>query len=303
MITRLSLIALACVGTLTLAACGRGEGGASVGIGVSTDQSRSKGTTQGDDVTHSARTGRSTDQTASISQPAARVINLALLGGKDLRPDGLRQIRGGHSPLAAYSSPTWPEGGTVGEALAMAAAFATGSVEFWEVTPASLRARTADGHGTPAETAYVETLDSSACVVNVIGGAMADRLVRRAPIFAVPDDALAEAKRQVAALKQQNVQPVFAQCVAEAKTRQRRLGHDIPRWSAQDYALTTSKGGVVVSANGSENWFGKSHYSGVAYELRFARANSFALDDSTSTKTSTSEDAKTTTTGSVSVGK
>lgn len=298
-----SLIALACIGALALTGCGRGEGGASVGVGVSTDQSRSSGTSSGADVTHGARLGRSTDQTASISQPAARVINLALLGGKDLRPDGLRQIRDGQSPLAVYSNPTWPDGGTVGDALAMAAAFATGSVEFWEVTPASLRARTADGHGSPAETAYVETLDSSACVVNAIGGAIADRLARHTPIFAVPNDALTEAKRQVGALKQETVQPVFAQCATEAKVRKRRLGQDIPRWSAQDYALATSKGGVLVSANGSENWFGKSHYNGVAYELRFARANSFALDDSTSTKTGTSDDAKTTTTGTVSVGK
>lgn len=301
--TRSSLITLTCLGALALTGCGRGEGGASVGIGVSTDQSRSSGTTQGSDVTHGARTGRSTDQTASISQPAARVINLALLGGKDLRPEGLRQIRSGHSPLAAYAAPVWPDGSAVADVLSMAAAFATGSVEFWEVTPTSLRARAADGHGSPAETAYVETLDSAACVVNIVGGAMADSLAQHRPVFGVPDDALAEAKRLVADQTQANVQPVIAHCVAESKARQRRLGQDIPRWSAQDYALTTSKGGVVVSANGSESWFGKSHYSGVAYELRFARANSFALDNSTARKTGTSDDAKTTTTGSVSVGK
>ena len=301
--TRSSLFALACIGALALSGCGRGEGGAIVGVGVSTEQSRSTGASHGADVAQSFRSGQSTDETATISQPAARVVNLALLGGKDLRPEGLRQIRSGQSPLVVYASSAWPDGSTSADALAMAAAFATGSVEFWEVTPASLRARTADGHGSPAESSYVETLDASACVVNLIGGAMADSLARHTPVFALPEDALAEAKRQAAALTPETVRPVISQCVAEAKARQRRLGQDIPRWVAQDYSLTTSRGGVVVSANGSETWFGKSHYSGVSYELRFARANSFSLDDSTSSKASTSDDAKQTTTGSVSVGK
>ena len=303
MCKQLSLVSLACACALSLSACGRGEGGASVGIGVGTDQTRSSGTSQGTEVSHSARVSTSDEVSTAISQSAARVINLAMQGSSDVRAAGLREILEGHNPLEAYADGAWPPANTPADVLAMAAAFANGSVEFWEVPPASLRSRTADGLGSRAERAYVETLDASACVVNAVGGALAEDLAHHKPVFVTPDDAVIYAKQQLRAIGQAKVQPLVARCTAEAHDRKRRLGQDTPRWTSQDYALTTGKGGIVVAANGTETWFGKGYYSGVQFDLRFARSNSFALDDSTSNRDSVNDEAKRSNSSSVSVGK
>lgn len=278
-----------------LAACGRGESGGVASAGVSVDSSESRATSVASDRVDTAKQGRTMDRTASVTLPVDRTINLALGANPSTRARALSDVTAGRNPIATAATPA--------DALAVAASLAAGSVDFWEVTPASLVAGRADGRGSRAERAYVEAHDAAACLVNEVGSLLAPELARPTAVWTNPDAAVEAAKTLVGRIPVDQLDGARKACLKFAADLPRVLGQDTPSWTAGTYSLATSKGGLQVAQNGVERWFGGGAYSGVSYELKVARATSLGFESTAGNKTDTSTDARQSTTATVGVGR
>lgn len=278
-----------------LAACGRGESGGVASAGISVDSSESTTISQSSDQAETAKQGRSQDRTATLSLPVDRTINMALGASPASRSLAMKQISNGKNPLAGDLS--------AAEALSIAASLAAGAVDFWEVTPSSLVRGTADGHGSKAERAYVEAHDASACLVNEVGTLLAPEIARPTAVWTNPNAAIEGARELVARIPAAQLDEVRKTCLKFASDLPRVLGQDTPNWSAGTYSLATSKGGLQVSQNGVEKWFGGGAYSGVSYEIKLSKATSLGFESTAGQKRDTSQDAKQSTTATVGVGR
>lgn len=280
---------------VVLAACGRGESGGGASAGVSVESTEGRSTSVSADRVDTAKQGRSQDRTASITLPVDRTMNLALGASPATRAKSMKEVAAGRNPLATSAPAT--------EVLSIAASLAAASVDFWEVTPSSLVSGRADGHGSRAERAYVESLDAAACLVNEVGSLLAPELAKPTSVWTNPAAAVEAAKALIARIPEQQIDDARQACVKFASELPRVLGQDTPSWVAGTYALSTGKGGVQVAQNGVEKWFGGGAYSGVVYELKVAKATSLGFESTAGNKTDTSTDARQSTSATVGVGK
>lgn len=296
-----SCLAAALALSFSLAACGKGEGTVSGGVGVSTEGSMSNGSSRGVDVTNSVKDSSSTDQSVTMTLPATVMVYPALHPTDQLYSDMISEIKSGEHPLRPYVERTWPAGATPRHVIALAATFATAPMEFWRVRPASLMRGRADGRGGAAEWAYIDTTETSACVTNSVGGQIAAALAK-----AVQPDLTAgraQAARMVDSMTQPQVQAIVATCTQEVDERaHRRLGQGDPHWTAQDYKAEGKAAGVVVTQFGVP-WFGEGRFNGTNYEIRVANAVSSSTDGTVTYKRSETTDDNESTKASAQIGK
>lgn len=261
----------------------------------------SNGSSRGVDVTNSVKDSSSTDQSVAMTLPATVLVYPALHPTGQLYSDMIREIKSGEHPLRPYAEHTWPAGMTPQQVIARAATFATAPMEFWRVRPASLMRGRADGHGSAAEWALVDTAETAACVTNSVGGKIATALAKTVQ----PDLAAGRARAvyMVAGMTQPQVQAIVAACTQEVDGRAyRRLGQGDPHWTAQDYKAEGKAAGVVVTEFGVP-WFGEGRFNGTQYEIRVANALSSGNDDTVTYKRSKSTDENESTKASAQIGK